>query len=110
MIVDMISNKKLNPVLTELLVMGRKRNISLGFIKQSYFAVSKNNRLNSKYYIIMKISNKRELQQIAFNRLWDIKFQDFESLQKRYCKTMFSLVINSTLQSDNLFNVSERNF
>ena len=55
MIVDMISNKKLNPILTELLVRGRKRNISLAFITQSYFAVSKNNRLNSKYYIIMKI-------------------------------------------------------
>ena len=86
MIVDMISNKKLNPILTELLVRGRKRNISLAFITQSYFVVSKNNRLNSKYYIIMKISNNRELQQIAFNRLWDINFQDFESLQKSTAK------------------------
>ena len=86
MIVDMISNKKLNPILTELLVRGRKRNISLAFITQSDFAVSKNNRLNSKYYIIMKISNNRELQQIAFNRLWDINFQDFESLQKSTAK------------------------
>ena len=86
MIVGMISNKKLNPILTELLVRGRKRNISLAFITQSNFAVSKNNRLNSKYYIIMKISNNRELQQIAFNRLWDIKLQDFESLQKSTAK------------------------
>ena len=59
MIADMLSNKKLNPIVTELFIRGRKLNISLVFIKQSYFAVPKNIRLNSKHYFILKILNKR---------------------------------------------------
>ena len=42
MIVDMLSNKNLNPVVTETFIRGRKLNISLVFIKNSYFAVPKN--------------------------------------------------------------------
>ena len=61
MIADMLSNKKLNPIVTELFIRGRKLNISLVFITRSYFAVPKN-RLNSMHYIIMKIPNKQELQ------------------------------------------------
>ena len=45
MIADMLSNKKLNPIVTELFIRSRKLNISLVFIAQSYFAVSKNIRL-----------------------------------------------------------------
>ena len=41
MIADMISNKKLNPVVTELFTRGGKLNISVVFITQSYFKVSK---------------------------------------------------------------------
>ena len=67
MIADMLSNKILNPIITELFIRGRKINISLVFITQSYFAVPKNIRLNSMHYFIMDIPNKRELQQIAFN-------------------------------------------
>ena len=55
----MLSNKKLNPIVTELFIRGRKLNISLLFITQSYFAVPKNIRLNSKHYVILKILNKR---------------------------------------------------
>ena len=83
MIADMLSNKKLNPVVTELFIRGKKLNISLVFIKQSYFTVSKNIRLNSTHYFIMKIPNKRELQQIAFNHSSDIDFQDFINLYKK---------------------------
>ena len=67
MIADMFSNKKRNPIVTELFIGGRKLNISLAFIPKSYFAVPKNIRLNSTHYFVMKILNKRELQQIAFN-------------------------------------------
>ena len=63
----MLSNKKLNTVLTELFVRERKLNISLIFITQSYFAFPKNIRLNSTQYFMMKIPNKQEHQQIAFN-------------------------------------------
>ena len=67
MIADMLSNKKLNPIVTKLFIRGRKLDISLVFITQSYFAVLENIRLNSTRYFIMKIPNKQELQQIAFN-------------------------------------------
>ena len=67
MIADMLSNKKLNPIVTELFIRERKLNISLVFITQSYFAVRKYIRLNSANYFVMKIPNKRELQQTAFN-------------------------------------------
>ena len=62
MIADIISNKKLNSIVTELFIRGSKLKISLVFITQSYFDVpEKNIRLNSPYYFIMKIPNKREL-------------------------------------------------
>ena len=67
MIADMLSNKKLNPVLTKILNRRRKLNISLVFITQSYVTAPKNVRLNSTYYFIMKILNKQEFQQISFN-------------------------------------------
>ena len=67
MIADMINNKKLNPIVTELFIRGRKLNISIVFIAQSYFKVPKDVRLNSTHFFIMNILNKRELQQIALN-------------------------------------------
>ena len=65
MIADMLSNKKLNPIVTELFVRGRKWNISLVFITQCYFAVPKDVRLNCTHYFITKIPNKQEVKQIA---------------------------------------------
>ena len=61
MIADMIHNKKLNSIVTELLIRGRKLNISLAFITQLYFKVPKNVRLNTTHFFISKIPNKREL-------------------------------------------------
>ena len=83
MIADMLSNKKLNAIVTELFIRGRKLNVSLVFITQSYFAVPRNIRLNSTHYFLMEIPNKRELQQIAFNHSSDIDFQDFMNFLKR---------------------------
>ena len=83
MIADMLSNKKLNPIVTELFIRGRKLNISLVFTTQSYFTVPKNNRLNSTHYFLMKIPNKREPQQVAFNHSSDIDFQDLINLYKK---------------------------
>ena len=60
MIADILSNKKLNPIITELFII-YLLNIYLAFITQSYFAVPKNIRLNSTQYFVMKIPNKREL-------------------------------------------------
>ena len=98
----MLSNKKLNPIVTELFNRGRKLNISLVFITQSCFAVPKNIRLNSTHYSITKISNKRELHQIAFNHLSDIDFKGFMSLYKKCIVKPYSfIVINANLASDN---------
>ena len=72
----MLSNKKLYPIVTELFIRGRKPNISLIFITKSYFAVPKDIRLNSTQYFLMKISNKRELQQFSYNHSSDIDFKD----------------------------------
>ena len=67
MITDMINNKKLNPVVSERFIRGRKLSISIAFITQSYFKVPKDVRLNITHFYITKIPNKRELQQIAIN-------------------------------------------
>ena len=73
----MINNKRLNPVVIELFIRGRKLNVSIAFITQSYFKVPKEVRLNTAHFFIMKISNKRELQQIALNHSLDIVSKDF---------------------------------
>ena len=83
MIADILNNKKLNPIVTELFIRGRKLNISLVFITQSYFCVPKDIRLTSTHYVIMKIPNKRKIQQIAFNHSSDIDFKDSMNLYKR---------------------------
>ena len=57
----MINNKKLNKIVTELFIRGRKLNISIVFITQSYFKVPKDVRLNATHFFIKKIPNKREL-------------------------------------------------
>ena len=75
MIADMLYNKRLNPIVTELFTRCRKLNISFIFIVQSYFAVPKNIRLNSSHYFIMKIPNKKELQQIAFSHSQILTFK-----------------------------------
>ena len=59
MIADKLTNKKLNPITTELFIRGRELNISLVFITQFYFSVPKNIRLTSTHYFIIKISNKQ---------------------------------------------------
>ena len=93
----MIINKKLNPIITELFITGRKLSI---FITQSYFKVPKDVRLNSTHFFIMKIPNKRELQQIALNHSSDIDFKDFIKNYKKCTKEPYSFLVNdTTLQS-----------
>ena len=101
MISDILSNKNLNPIVTELSIRERKLNISLALITQSYFTVPKNIRLNSADYFVVTIPNKKELQEIAFNRSSDIDFQDFMNLYKKSTVEPYSfLVIVKTVPSD----------
>ena len=112
MIANMISNKKLNSIITELFIRGRKLNIYLVFVTQAYFKVPKDVRLNSTHFFIMKIP-KRELQQISINHLSDINSTDFVKIYKKCTAEPYSfLVNNTTLASDNplrfrknLFNI-----
>ena len=64
MIADMINNKKISSVVTELFVRGRKLNISLVFITQSYFKVPKDVWLNSSHFFIMKIPKKENFKEL----------------------------------------------
>ena len=79
MIANMISNKKLNPIVTELFIRGRKLNISIVFITNSYFKVPKKVRLNTAHFFITKIPNERELQPHNF---LSRKFQTKENFNK----------------------------
>ena len=102
MIADMINKKKLNSIVTELFIRGRKLNISLVFITQSYFKVPKDVRLNTTHFFIMKIPNERELQQIALNHSSDIDFKDFVKIYKKYTDKPYSFLVNdTTLALDN---------
>ena len=96
MIAGMINNKKLNPIVTELFIRGRKLNVSIVFITQSYFKVPKDVRLNSTHFFIMKILNKGELQQIALNHSSDIDFKDFMKIYKECTKEPYSFLVNDT--------------
>ena len=103
MIADMINNnKKLNLVVTQLFIRGRKLNISIVFITKSYFKVPKDVRLNSTPFFITEISNKRELQQIALNHSSNIDFKDFMKIYKKYTVKPYSFLVNdTTLPSNN---------
>ena len=94
MIADMINNNKLNPIVMELFIRGRKLNISIVFIMQSYFKVPIDVRLNSTHFFIMKIPNKRELQQIALNHSSDIDFKDFMNIYKKCTTEPYSFLVN----------------
>ena len=97
----MIRNKKINLIKTELFIGGRKFNISLIFITQSYFTLPKNIRLNPTHYFIMKVSNKKEAQEIAIIHSLDVDFNDYMNLYKNCTsKSYYFLVNDVTFASD----------
>ena len=102
MISDVIYNKKLNSIVTELFIRGRKLNISLVFITQSYFKVPKDVRLNTTHFFIAKIPNKRELQQISLNHSSHISTKDFIKIYEKCTAEPYSVLVNdNTLASHN---------
>ena len=86
MIADIMTNRRFQAIIKELFIRCRKLNISLVFITQSYFSVPKDVRLNSTHYLIMKINNKRELQNIAINHSADIDYNDFMKIYRECTK------------------------
>ena len=102
MIADMISNKKLNSIVTDLFTRSRKPSIPIVFITQSYFKVPKDVILSTTYLFIIKFPNKRELQQIALNLSSDINSKDFMKTYKKCTAEPNSLsVSDTTLPLDN---------
>ena len=81
-IADMINNKNLNSIATELFIRGRTLNISLVLITKSYFKVPKDVRLNTTHFFIAKVPNKRELQQITTNHSSDLNPKDFINIYR----------------------------
>ena len=97
MITDIMNNKIFQAIIKELFIRCRKLNISLAFIIQSYFRVPKEVRLNSTHYLIVKIHNKKELQQIAINHSADIDYKDFLKIYRSCTKEPYSFfTINTT--------------
>ena len=98
MIADIMSNKKFQAMIKELFSRCNKLNISLVFITQCYFSVQKDVRLNSTHYLIMKINNRKELQNIAINHSADIDYKDFMKIYRECTKEPFNfLTIDTTL-------------
>ena len=111
MIADMINNKRLNSIVTELFIRDKKLIISFVFVTQSYFKVPKDIRLNSTHFFIMKIPNERELQQIALNHSSDISSKDFIKIHKKCTAEPYSFLVNDvTLASDNPFRCRKNLF
>ena len=92
----MLCNKRINPIVTELFITGKKLNISLVFLLQFYFAVPRNIRRNPTHYFITKIPNKREPEQIAFNHTLDIEFKNLMNLYKKYPAKPYSFLVIGT--------------
>ena len=102
MIADIIKNKNLNLIVTELFIRRRKLNISFVFITQSQFKVPKDVRLNTTHFLISKIPNRRELQQTAINHSSDISTEDFINIYRKCTAEPYSFLVNdTTLVSDN---------
>ena len=111
MIADIMSNKKFQAIIKELFIRCRKLNISLVFITQSYFSVPKDVRLNSTHYLIMKINNKRELQNIAINHSADIGYQNFMKIYRECTKEPYTfLTIDTRLPASDPLRFRKRLF
>ena len=101
MITDIINNKKLNSIVTELFIRGRNLNISLVFIAESYFKVPKDVRLNTNHFFIAKTTNKRQLQQIAINHSSDITTKGFTNIYRKRTAEPYSFLLNDTTLASN---------
>ena len=93
MIADIMTNQRFKVIIKELFVRCRKLNISLVFITRSYFNFPKEVRLNSTHYLIMKIHNKRELQQISIDHSADIDYKDFLNKYRNCTNEPYSFLL-----------------
>ena len=102
MIADIMTNEKIHAITKKLFIRRRELNISLIFITQSYFKFPKDVRLNSTHYLIIKIHNKREVQNLAFDHSADIGYKDFLKIYRNCTNDPYSfLTVHTTLPANN---------
>ena len=108
MISHVMSDKKAQQILKDLFIRCRKLNISLCFLTQSYFSVPKSVRLNCIHYILFKLNNRRELQNIAIDHSADIDYKDFIKIYRVCTKEPFNfLTIDTTKNNTFIRNFDE---
>ena len=96
MVADIMSNKKFQTIIKELFLRRKKLNISIVFITQSYFSVPKYVRLNSTHHLIMKINNRKELQNISINHSAGIDYNNFVRFYGECTRKPYSFLITDT--------------
>ena len=96
MIADIMANKKIQAIIIELFTRCRKLNISLVFITQWYFSAAKDIRLNSSHYLIMKINNLKQFQNIVIDHSPDIDYKGFMKIHREYTKELFNFLATDT--------------
>ena len=102
MIADIMTNKKFQSIIEDLCIRCRKLNTSLVFITQSHFSVPKDVRLNSTHYLIMRINNKKELQNIAIKHSAETDYKDFMKIYRECTREPYNfLTIDTTLPASN---------
>ena len=92
MIADIEYNKNFKKMIKELFNRGRKMNISIVFITQSYFRALKDARLNTTHYILMKIGNNKELKSIAEENSGNVDYKDFLEIYNYCTKEPYSFM------------------
>ena len=101
MVADIMTNKRFHAIIKELFVRCRKLNINLVFTSHSYFSVPEEVRLNSAHYLIMKIYNRKELQQIAINHSAEIDYKDFLKSYRNCTREPYCFLTVNTISSAN---------
>ena len=96
MIADIMRSEKFKSIVKELFIRCRKLNISIVFIKQSYFRTPKDARLKSTHYILMKIGNKKELKSITEENSGNLDFKDFLKIYNYCTKEPYSFMMVDT--------------
>ena len=108
MISHVMSDKKAQQILKDLFIRCRKLNILLCFLTQSYFSIPKDVRLNCTHYILFKLKNRRELQNIAIDHSADIDYKDFIKICRVCTKEPFNfLTIDTTKDNKFIINFDE---
>ena len=93
MIADIEYNTDFKKIIKKVFFMGRKINVSIVFITQSYFRALKDARLNSTHYILVKISNKKELRKIAEEKSGHLGYKDFLKIYNYCTREPYSFVM-----------------